>query len=70
MQNLKFKNNKTNVSINKFNTNLFACSPVRLFTFSKLLRIVKKMTLNRQFSRLTCFIIHVGLDRIGEKTYA
>ena len=55
---------------NKFNTNLFTYSPIRLFTFKELLTNVTKHAQNRQLSFLTCFIIHVGLECIGEKTYA
>ena len=62
MQKLKSKFYKTSVSTNKFSTNLFSSD--------KLLRFVKNMSINRQLSVLTCFIIHVGLIRIGEKTYA
>ena len=55
---------------NKFNTNLFTYSPIHLFTFKELLTNVTKHAQNRQLSFLTCFIIHVGLECIGEKTYA
>ena len=68
----KIINNKKTSSVqNKFNINLLTYSLINLFTFSKkILRFVKNMAQNRQFSLPTCFIIHVGLDRIGEKTYA
>ena len=55
---------------NKFNTNLFTYSPIHLFTLKNLLTNVTKHAKNRQLSFLTCFIIHVGLECIGEKTYA
>ena len=35
-----------------------------------MLRIVKNMIKNSQFFSVGCFIIHVGLKCIGEKTYA
>lgn len=37
---------------------------------NKMLTIVTKQHKNRQLFRVTCFIIHVGLECIGEKTYA
>ena len=63
-------NKKTSYTIKNINNHLITCSPAHLLTFDKMLTIVTKYTQNRQFSLPTCFIIHVGLDRIGEKTYA
>ncbi len=56
--------------INKFNTNLFANSPIHLYTLKELLTNVTNSSENRQLSFLTCFIIHVGLECIGENAYA
>ena len=55
---------------NSFNTNIFTYSPIYLLTFKKMLTNVTNVIKNRQLSFLTCFIIHVGLECIGEKTYA
>ena len=40
--------------------------PVR----NNMLKIVKTETKKKQFLWCTCFIIHVGLDRIGANAYA
>ena len=37
---------------------------------NKMLINVTNILKNRQFFDLTCFIIHVGLDRIGANAYA
>ena len=62
--------NKINYELNKFNMNLFTYSPIHLFTLKKMLTNVTKHAKNRQLSFLTCFIIHVGLECIGENAYA
>ena len=67
---IKTKFYKQIYTTNKFNTNLFTYLPIHLLTLNKLLKNVTKHAQNRQLSFLTCFIIHVGLECIGEKTYA
>ena len=37
---------------------------------NKMLTFVTDATKNRQLFHFTCFIIHVGLECIGEKAYA
>lgn len=53
---------KTNLSL----TALPEIGPV----LSSMLKNVKNMTKKKQLFSFTCFIIHVGLDRIGVNAYA
>ena len=46
------------------------CHSALLPFYKELLTNVTKHAQNRQLLSATCFIIHVGLECIGEKTYA
>lgn len=57
------------------NTHLITWSLDHLVTsfthlVTSLLRNVTNMMKNRQLLKFTCFIIYVGLDRVGEKIHA
>jgi hypothetical protein len=65
------QNKLTNSIINWHNKNSVPCCHINLMPFHKeLLTNVTKHAQNRQLSFLTCFIIHVGLECIGETAYA
>ena len=65
------QNKLTNSIINWHNKNSVPCYHINLMPFHKeLLTNVTKHAQNRQLSFLTCFIIHVGLECIGENAYA
>ena len=63
-------NKKTSTKINNINTNFVTVSPSYLATLNKLLTNVTNVVKNRQLLSATCFIIHVGLECIGEHAYA
>ena len=58
------KMNTTKIDL--FSTVLLQIGPVQ----NNMLTNVTNILNNRQFLGLTCFIIHVGLDRIGANAYA
>ena len=66
----KSKFDKTSKRINKFNNNLLSYYPITLLPSKKMLTNVTNMIKNRQLLTVTCFVIHVGKECIGEKTYA
>ena len=55
-----------NIKIDLFSTVLLQIGPAR----NKMLTNVTNILKNRQVFGLTCFIIHVGLECIGENAYA
>ena len=59
-----------NMNKGKFNLNLLPYCHSVLMPFDEILSFVTNSPKNRQLSFLTCFIIHVGLECIGDKTYA
>ena len=54
------------IKIDLFSTVLPQIGPVQNNMLTNVTNILK----NRQFFDLTCFIIHVGLECIGENAYA
>ena len=54
------------IKIDLFSTVLLQIGPVQ----NNMLTNVTNILNNRQFFDLTCFIIHVGLECIGENAYA
>ncbi len=54
------------IKIDLFSTVLLQIGPVQ----NNMLTNVTNILNNRQFFGLTCFIIHVGLECIGENAYA
>lgn len=54
------------IKIDLFSTVLLQIGPAR----NKMLTNVTNILNNRQVFGLTCFIIHVGLECIGENAYA
>lgn len=54
------------IKIDLFSTVLLQIGPVQ----NNMLTNVTNILNNRQFLGLTCFIIHVGLECIGENAYA
>ena len=65
------QNKLTNLIINRHYKNIVPyCHSALLPFYKELLTNVTKHAQNRQLLSATCFIIHVGLECIGEKTYA
>lgn len=67
---IKIQNHLSNFNKGITKTSVVPYSHSALVSLNKMLSFVTNIPQNRQLSFLTCFIIHVGLECIGENAYA